>query len=107
MQGRAFLDLARELVQGNSEKHWRGAAGRAYYALMLECRDALSSSGIRLPPRDTVHAFVRDRFLIQTHADLLSIGRVIERLNRLRNRADYELGTLPEFLSAGRAQKSI
>jgi hypothetical protein len=37
MQGKEFLLLAKEIFAGGTERHWRGAAGRAYYALMLEC----------------------------------------------------------------------
>jgi hypothetical protein len=91
MRGREFLELARELIKGRHERHRRGAAGRAYYALMLECRDALDAWGFALPRRDLIHAFVRDRFLNNANADLPAIGRALEKLVRLRNQADYEL----------------
>lgn len=97
MQGRDWLDLARQIVTGGTEVHWRGAAGRAYYALFLECRDAILRWGFMIPPRENVHAFVRLRFLFPANAELKNIGDVIDRLSRLRNRADYDLGSLPDF----------
>lgn len=50
MQGRAFLDLAQELILGGTEAHRRGAVGRAYYGLMLESREALFSWGLNCRP---------------------------------------------------------
>lgn len=107
MDGRAFLDLARELLLGKTEAHWRGAAGRAYYALLLECREALRRWGIALPSGHGIHAFVRLRFSYAADADLKVIGRTLDHLVRLRNFADYELPSSPSFKSSLRAQKAV
>ncbi len=107
MQGREYLDLAREIVRGGQERHWRGAAGRAYYALMLECRDALGRWGFVPLPRQNVHAFVRLYCDYPAHADLKQIGRVLHHLSQLRNRADYDLAPSARFATAVEAQRAI
>lgn len=107
MQGREYLELAQEWVAGPAERHWRGAVGRAYYALMLECRDALFRWGFSLPARDNVHTFVRLRFSFPAHADLKTIGHVLDLGGRLRNQADYNLTALPAFAGPARAQIAI
>lgn len=107
MQGRAFLDLAKEIIQGNTEVHWRGAAGRIYYGLMLEFRDALQRWGFTAPPRMNVHAFVRLRFTFAANADLKAIGGLLDSLSQLRNRADYQLGRIREFLSSAVTQQAL
>jgi hypothetical protein len=107
MQGRRFLDLAREVIAGMTEVHWRGAAVHAYYALMLECRDALLRWGFTLPRPPSVHAPLRLRFVYATDPDLKTIGYTLEELILLRNRASYELSSLVQFLSASAAQDAI
>jgi hypothetical protein len=107
MDGRAFLDVARELVQGPSEAHWRAAASRAYYALMLEGRTALERWGFSLPPQHQIHAFVRLRFLYAPDSDLKDVGYALERLGSLRNRADYHLTAPAHFASKSHAAQAV
>jgi hypothetical protein len=107
MQGRAFLDVAREAVQGSTEAHWRTAAVNAYYALMLECRDVLARWGHRPPPRQNVHPCVRLKFVYARDSDVKNIGIALEDLVQLRNKAHYDLSSLAEFASSTRADRAI
>ena len=107
MKGRDFLDVAREVVSGTTEAHWRVAAVHAYYALMLECREALFRWGFPLPPHQNVHSWVRLRFIYATDPDLKRIGRTLEDLVTLRNQASYNLNPSPKFASDAEAQQAI
>ena len=107
MQGRRFHDLAAEILRGASEVHWRGAVGRAIYALMLESREALFRWGFKLPPRDNVHSFVRLRFTYAADADLKAVGKVLDKTGRVRNAADYDLSALPSFTNEITAKNVI
>jgi hypothetical protein len=107
MQGRAFLDVARDALAGTTEAHWRGAVVHAYYALMLECRDTLKRWGFSVPPRQNMHSWVRLRFLYATDLDVKGIGRALEELVLLRNKASYDLSAVPEFASPADARKAI
>jgi hypothetical protein len=104
MRGRRFLDLAQEVARGTREAHGRGAVIHAYYALMLECRDALVRWG-RLPPKLDVHAWVRLQFDRSTDAELRRIAQALDELVRRRNKASYDLtfNPGPGWLSWGQA----
>lgn len=107
MDGRAYLPLARELLRGKTEAHWRGATGRAYYALMLECRSALKRWGFTVPGGPGVHGFLRLRFLSTQDSTLRQIGRAMEDLCQLRNYADYEIPYSRSFANDQKARLAV
>jgi hypothetical protein len=91
MQGREFLQLAREQLAGGQPRHHRGAMIHAYYALLLECRDAMDRWGLPPLARLQVHAQVRLRLLYATERDLQRLGHDLEDLGERRNQANYDL----------------
>ncbi len=93
MMPRLFLDTAKRLVGINTEGNWRTAAGRAYYALVIECRDALARWGFAVPKSDALHRVVRLRFYTAHEPDLIEIGTYLGDLGRLRSKADYEMSS--------------
>src|SRR5205814_4226130 len=101
---RGFLDVARELAAGATEYHWRSAAVNAYYALFLECRDALLRWGLVMPRRDNAHAWVRLRFTYAGNADLKQIGDALDTLVKRRNLASYDLRPTLVFRTSAAAQ---
>jgi hypothetical protein len=107
MQGRAFLEVARELSLGTTEAHWRATVIHAYYALILECRDVLARWSIAIPLHQSVHSSVRLRFLYATDPDLNDVGRALDKWCQRRNRASYNLSALPDFASGQIAQNAI
>jgi hypothetical protein len=107
MQGRAFLEVARELSLRTTEAHWRAAVIHAYYALMLECRDALTRWRIAIPPRQNVHSAVRLRFVYAIDPDLKRMGYTLDDWVRHRNDASYHLAFLPKFATDTLAQNAI
>ncbi len=108
MHGREFLDLARELLaSGTSPRHWRAVVIHAYYALLLECRDAMARWGLPSLARQQVHAQVRLRLVYASDVDLKGIGDALEVLNKHRNAASYELAPRPLFASVKVAQADV
>lgn len=96
MQARQFLDLAREVARGNTEAHWRGVVIHGYYALLLDCRDALNRWGRVIPQRD-LHRQVRLLFTFAKDPDLKTIGQKLERLSEARAHASYRMAPGSRF----------
>jgi hypothetical protein len=107
MQGGEFLQLARELVVGTAERHWRGTAIHAYYAVFLECREALSRWGITIARHQNIHHAVRLKLLYAQDADLKAIADHLDWLVRQRNSGSYDLGSLKVFANNQTAQDAI
>jgi hypothetical protein len=107
MDGRAFLQSARDLLAVPSEANRRSAVGRAYYALLHEGLAALDRWGFPLPPRENIHTFVRLRFTYPAHPDSVPVRDALDELSHLRNQADYHLARPGAFASDARALQAV
>jgi hypothetical protein len=108
MSGREFLEMAREILAfGALPRHWRAVIIHAYYALLLECRDAMTRWG--LPPlvRQQVHAQTRLRLTYSKDPELRNIADALETLGKHRNLANYDLRQLPLFATADEAKDDV
>lgn len=99
--------MARTLVHGTTEAYWRATVVHAYYALFLECRDALTRWGIATPPCQNVHSAVRLRFIYAADTDLKQLGFTLDHWCQWRNEASYNLAPLPDFTTDNLTQNAI
>ena len=108
MRGREFLEVAKgQFDVGASAANWRAATIHSYYALLLECREAMVRWGLPPLSRLQVHSQVRLRLILSSDADLQEIGHALEELGRRRNLANYDLRDLPIFASETQAVQDL
>jgi hypothetical protein len=104
--GRDFLDTADRLSKLSAESDWRSAASRSYYAVYLECREALIQWGFSFPIRAS-HLEVSRRFAFPKNNDLNQIAALFQNLSSLRNKADYDLGSSGSFATPSQSTNSV
>ena len=69
MRGRDFLQSSARLAIMGAEADWRTSIGRSYYAIYLECREALRRWGFMIATRSS-HRDVSQRLSFPRNADL-------------------------------------
>lgn len=106
MLGREFLDTADRLLTLQAESDWRSAASRSYYAVYLECREALYRWGFHFAARSS-HLEVSRRFSFPKNQELNQIAGLLQHTSSLRNKADYDLSSNSPFLSASESRISV
>lgn len=107
MRGRVFLDVAHTLVSAATEPYWRATVIHAYYALFLECRDALNRWGVAITPHQGAHSAVRLRFAYVSDPSLNKLGFALDRWCRKRNAASYNMGIFRDFTTNRLAQNAV
>jgi uncharacterized protein (UPF0332 family) len=90
MDETGFLELADELSTGSRQADWRTAISRAYYAAFHKARTLLQQGGFRVPDAEQAHAYLWLRLSNSGHQDVDNAGARLQRLRRMRNRADYD-----------------
>ena len=93
-----YLALAEELAaRGGDEAAQRSAISRAYYAALGRASDLLRAEGREVSPLRT-HSVVWRAFKNSADSRRFTVGVNLDRLRRLRERADYA-GRFDEDLS--------
>lgn len=72
---------------GDDEARQRAAISRAYYAVLMSCRDYLIEQGESPPKTTEVHSWVAARIRSRISAE---VAGELERLRHRRNAADYD-----------------
>ena len=106
MRGRDFLGTASRLTSMKSESDWRSAMSRAYYAFLLEWRDALKRWGFLISPRNA-HRDVYQYFRSPANAELNQLARTFQNLSSKRNQADYDLAPHRYFANSTDAINAV
>ncbi len=106
MNGREFLRVARHLLGRSGEEYRRTNVGRAYYALFLECRDAVHRWGLLLP-RHNLHQTLRNKFARSHDATLINLSHRLDRLGQWRGQADYQLTETSPYADDSRTRQAI
>ncbi|HJT76497.1 MAG TPA: HEPN domain-containing protein [Gemmataceae bacterium] len=99
------MPLAARLAAENSEADWRSAVSRAYYAAFHVARRLFADLKFAVPRADRAHQYLVFRLSNSGEAAVEQVGRDLETLRRLRNRADYdEAPALPQPQAAAAVQ---
>jgi len=91
MNGREFLLVAYDLLEGLREADWRSAASRAYYAGFHAARDFMLTAGFSVPGSDQAHAYLWRRLANAGHPDIVGVGNAMTQYRGTRNWADYDM----------------
>jgi uncharacterized protein (UPF0332 family) len=92
MNGRDFLLVAYDLLDGLREADWRSAASRAYYAAFHAARDFMLAAGFSTPLAERAHAYLWHRLANSGHPDIVALGNTMSQFRGFRNSADYDTG---------------
>jgi uncharacterized protein (UPF0332 family) len=93
-----YFYLAKELAETSKEAELRSAVSRAYYSAFCLARNYLRD--IQLDPRLSwhktydinAHQYVAEKFIYNQSKSqtMIEIGQNLNRLRKMRNKADYE-----------------
>ena len=93
-----YFNLAKELAETSEEAELRSAVSRAYYSAFCLARNYLRD--IQLDPRLSwhktydinAHKYVAEKFIYNQSKSqtMIEIGQNLNRLRKMRNKAEYE-----------------
>lgn len=108
MEPKAFIDLAKSLVDQNnpSEAAIRTSVSRSYYGLYNFLSGFFEDNGFELPDAAEAHEIIRRELYNCGIPSVRGIAEFLQELRRERNNADYHL-ELTEYAEDRPAQMSL
>ncbi len=94
MDGKDFIQVAKDLTKGLSEAHWRSSISRSYYAAFHRSRQFVVRKGTQVPPTGNAHMIVRDCLIASKDPEVSALGSILGDLHAKRRKADYDLDTV-------------
>ena len=93
MQGRDFLDVAKNLARSQYEASLRSAISRAYYALLNSVVQFLPQLGFHVGQGPGKHGEVHHRLFNSGLEPMVEFSKILDELRRRRNDADYNMAS--------------
>ncbi len=93
MEGRDFLEVAKNLKNSDKEAERRTSVSRSYYAIFNHVRSFLGLKGIRVKGTADAHKLMY-YYLNNAGTTYAELASVLDSLRGKRNDADYDLGAL-------------
>jgi uncharacterized protein (UPF0332 family) len=93
MQGRDFLDVAKNLARSQIEASLRSAISRAYYAMLNSAVQFLIQLGFRVAQGPGKHGEVHHRLFNSGIEPALKFSNMLDELRKRRNDADYNMNS--------------
>jgi len=91
MDGKEFIDAAKDLLRLRYEAALRSAVSRTYYAMFNSAAQYLVESGFSVYQSHVGHGQVYQWFFNSGVELLIEFSRVLNDLRRRRNEADYNM----------------
>jgi len=96
---REYIDLAQDLLNRAEESCYRSSISRAYYGAFCLARNR---KGYKKYAGAEVHRKVINAYKNSIHRNEQNIGRILDKLRRARNDADYDEDKLIDIALAQR-----
>lgn len=87
---RDYVYLAEELLNQEEESCLRSSISRAYYGVFCIARNKKSYRNYKLKEGESMHWVVINAYKNSSDANEQNIGRILDKLRKSRNDADYD-----------------
>ena len=91
-----YVDLAEDLLNRAEESCFRSSVSRAYYGVFCISRNKKNFRNYTPKPGENIHWVVINAYKNSTDRNEQNIGRILDKLRRSRNDADYDESRLIE-----------